>query len=85
MTPSETLALTAYVTDDDSRKSVASGFDLHVAKPMTDQALKASSALLEDGVYANVIVVTSPGRLYRSWNTWQQAGVTGNGAADWLL
>jgi len=55
-------------------------FNLLSTGVMTDQAVKASTALMEEGVYANVIIVTSPGRLYRGWNAWQQAGVTGNGA-----
>ena len=49
-------------------------FNLLSTGVMTDQALRASAALREEGVYANVIVLTSPGRLYRGWNAWQQAG-----------
>lgn len=56
-------------------------FNLLAMGVMADQALQASAALVEEGVYANVIVVTSPGRLYRGWNARQQAGVSGNGTA----
>ncbi|HEX7927311.1 MAG TPA: hypothetical protein VF678_06955, partial [bacterium] len=55
-------------------------FNLVSTGVMTDQALHASTALREEGVYANVIVASSPGRLYRGWSTWQQAGVTGGSA-----
>ncbi len=40
------LALTAYVTDDDSRRSLASGFDMHVAKPAAPAELVRKVAVL---------------------------------------
>ena len=42
-------------------------FNLMSTGVMTAQALAASEQLLEDGVYANVIQVTSPDRLYQGW------------------
>ncbi len=47
---------------------------------MTDQALKASDILYEDGVYANVINLTSPDRLFKGWMAHQQATLKGDTA-----
>ncbi len=42
-------------------------FNLVSTGVMTAQALTASDMLLEEGIYANVIQITGPGRLYREW------------------
>jgi pyruvate dehydrogenase E1 component len=44
---------------------------------MTDQALKASDALAEDGIYANVINLTSPDRLFKGWLARRHAALEG--------
>ncbi len=44
---------------------------------MTAQALEASDTLLEDGIYANVINLTSPDRLLKGWQAHQHAGLEG--------
>jgi pyruvate dehydrogenase E1 component len=50
-------------------------FNLVSTGVMTAQALAASDQLREEGVYANVIQVTSPDRLYEGWGDY----VRGNG------
>jgi pyruvate dehydrogenase E1 component len=57
-------------------------FNLLSTGVMTDQALAASAALREEGIYANVITLTSPGRLYQDWFAYQQSAVTGKAAAE---
>ena len=42
-------------------------FNLVSTGVMTDQALKASDMLLEEGIYANVIQITGLGLLYKEW------------------
>jgi pyruvate dehydrogenase E1 component len=44
---------------------------------MTAQALRASDILHEDGVFANVINLTSPDRLFRGWMAHQHAAMKG--------
>ncbi|MCZ6729552.1 MAG: hypothetical protein O7C61_07560, partial [SAR324 cluster bacterium] len=53
---------------------------------MTDQALRASDMLYEDGVYANVINLTSPDRLYKGWLNHQHKAIAGEpGEEAYLL
>jgi pyruvate dehydrogenase E1 component len=52
---------------------------------MVDQAIRASDALREDGVYANVINVTGPGRLFQGWNGWQRARLRGPAEPPYLF
>ena len=42
---------------------------------MAPEALAASDRLLEEGIYANVVTVTSAGRLYAEYQAWQIAGL----------
>jgi pyruvate dehydrogenase E1 component len=52
---------------------------------MVDQAVKASEALREDGVYANVVNVTSPGRLFQGWNAYQLARLKGPAELPYVM
>ena len=53
---------------------------------MTAQALAASDLLYEDGIYANVINLTSPDRLFTEWQSHQLARLRGEeGEAPYLL
>jgi len=45
-------------------------FNLVSTGVMTEQALAASDQLREEGIYANVIQVTSPDRLYQGWRNY---------------
>jgi len=56
-------------------------FNLLSTGVMTDQALRASAALREEGIYANVITLTGLGRLYQDWFAYQQASAVA-GASD---
>ncbi len=49
---------------------------------MTEQALKASDTLAEDGIYANVINLTSPDRLFKGWLAERHAALEGNGGEE---
>lgn len=48
-------------------------FNLISTGVMTAQALAASDQLREEGVYANVIQVTSPDRLYQGWRAYTRS------------
>ena len=53
---------------------------------MTAQALRASDMLYEDGIYANVINLTSPDRLYKGWLAYRHSAMKGkNGEEPYLL
>jgi pyruvate dehydrogenase E1 component len=56
-------------------------FNLASTGVMTAEALRASDALREEGVYANVITLPAPGRLYRAWSEFQRASLSRNDAA----
>ena len=60
-------------------------FNLVATGVMVDQALRASDALREDGVYANVINLTSPGRLFKDWSGWQRARLKGAAPPPYLF
>jgi pyruvate dehydrogenase E1 component len=60
-------------------------FLLVAAGVMADQAIRASEALREDGVYANVINVTSPSRLFHGWNAYQRARLKGPADAPYVM
>ena len=42
---------------------------------MVPEAIESSNSLLDEGIYLNVINVTGPGRLYRSYQEWAKAAV----------
>ena len=44
------VAVTGWTRDEDKRRAYECGFDLHVAKPLTDEALKELLALLDPTV-----------------------------------
>ncbi|MCH8843404.1 MAG: transketolase [SAR324 cluster bacterium] len=52
-------------------------FNVVATGVMVDQALRASDQLREDGIYCNVINVTSPGRLHKGWNAHQRGRIRG--------
>jgi pyruvate dehydrogenase E1 component len=60
-------------------------FNLVATGVMVDQALRASEALREDGVYANVVNLTSPGRVFGGWNAWQGARLKGAAEPPYLF
>ncbi|HKI97962.1 MAG TPA: 1-deoxy-D-xylulose-5-phosphate synthase N-terminal domain-containing protein [bacterium] len=60
--------------------ATAHRFNLVTTGVMTAQALAASDQLREEGVYANVIQITSPDRLYEGWRDY----LTGSGAPPYL-
>ena len=48
---------------------------------MVQEALKASTQLAEEGIFANVITISSPGRLYENWTRFQKAALKGEPAS----
>ena len=46
------VAVTGWTRDEDKRKAYECGFDLHIAKPMTDTALKELLALLDPSAHS---------------------------------
>src|SRR5262245_37843759 len=46
------VAVTGWTREEDKRKAYECGFDLHVAKPMTNEALKELLALLDPSAHS---------------------------------